>query len=280
MRKNRGYGIFLYDLKQGICSNLWKYILGMSPFFLATLVLAERADHVVEATISPTFFDSVIYLFKGIRIYIPTIGSKFEIPVMWMAVQIFIGMIIYNFPRDDFEKYGVQTLTRVHSKMKWWYSKFIWAIASVILYYALGYICMMMICILIGDAAVMPGTVLNLLINEIDTSNVSITNLVFSSFVLPVLTSSAVAVFQVAISFILNPIYSYLLTISYTVISIYYYVPWFMGANSMILRNKGISGEGLATIQIIVIDVLIIVLAGIMGYWYFKNMDAIPKDVT
>lgn len=258
--------------------NLWKYILGMLPFILSALMLANIGEHSMEEAVSPSFLDSVLYLFKGIRIFIPVRENKFEVPVMWMTVQVFVSMIVYHFPRDDFEKYGVQTLTRVHSKKRWWVSKYIWTVNSVIMYYVAGYLSIAVICVLRGNFSFAPNHVLNLLVNEINTQEIPLIPLCLACILIPVLTSAALSVLQMTISFWLNPIYSYIIILSYIIISVYYCKPWLMGANAMMLRNYFLAGEGLQTSVIVVADILIIVLAGILGYWHFHKLDVIPKN--
>lgn len=280
MKKNRRPGMLKYDLEQGLRVNLWKYLLGILPFVFSVWQSADIMIQVDAESKQPAVFDCLLYLFKGMKVYIPARGMIFEIPILWMSVQIFVGMIIYNFPKDDFDKYGMQTMIRVHSKAKWWFSKYIWTIVSVVLFYILGYGSIVLLCILNGRGVSVPDSVWNLQVNEIDILSLSAAELWILCIILPVLTSAALAVLQMTISFLLNPIYSYVIMLSYTIISVYYYKPIFIGANSMILRNSLIVQGGTGIMEIVIIDCAVIVLAGVLGYWHFRRMDVLVRNLA
>lgn len=268
--------ILKYDIKQGMHTNLWKFILGLMPFF-ASVLMASKVE--LTTAYTPSFFDCIFFLFKGIKIYTPSQGSQFEIPALWMAVQIFIGMIVYSYPKDNFEKYGAQSLIRVKSKAKWWISKYIWTVANVIIYYIAGYLTVFAVCSFINGNSILPDGLWNLLINEIETSNMSAFDLWTVGILIPVLTSISISVLQMSLSFIFNPVYSFVMIMAYLTISVYYYNLCFIGSNSMLLRNQ-ISGAGGRTcIEIVAADLVVALGAGIIGYWKFRSLDVIPKSV-
>lgn len=278
MIKNKRFRILKYDLCEGIRHNWWKYALGIMPFIAVWLQASDRISRSYAGTDSPSVIDCLLYLFKGIQFYVPARGSKFEIPLIWVIIQVFVSILIYSYPKEDFEKYGSQILIRTQSKRKWWFSKCIWTVVSVGLYYVLGYVSVIILCGFSGGLLFTPDNVWNLKVNGIDTSSITSFELCIIVLLIPVLTSIALAVLQMTLSFMFSPIYGYVFVISYIVISVYYHNVCFIGANSMILRNQFVTAGGMPPEEIVIVDLFIFLAAGVTGYWRFYKMDVICKQ--
>lgn len=276
MQRNSRRRIFTYDIKQGWYANLWKFIMGLMPF-IGVVLIASKIE--ISTAHSPSFFDCIFFLFKGIKIYKPSQGSQFEIPALWMAVQVFTGMIVYSYPKDNFEKYGAQSLIRVKNKMKWWVSKYIWTVVNVILYYIAGYLTIFTVNSFINGNSILPDGLWNLLVNEIEISNITVIDLWTAGILIPVLTSISLSVLQMSLSFIFNPVYSFVMIMAYLTVSVYYYNLCFIASNSMILRNQIGGGGGRTCTEIVTVDIVVALVSGIVGYRRFRNLDVIPKSV-
>lgn len=273
---NRQWGNFKYDLRQGMRGTIIRCIWGMLPFIMTVCLMFKRSGEILD---KPSFFDCLIYLFKGIDFYIPGQGKQFEVPALWLAVQIFICIVAYNYPKDNYEKYGGQTLTRIGSKRTWWISKCAWMIQSVFLYYIIGYSIMFIACILAGSDSVLPNKDWNLYMTGIDVSLMNFKELWLVCCLIPIAASIALSISQMTMSFIFNPIYSFIAIIAYLVISVYYNNMFLFGANSMILRNGLISINGQDNIMILTTDVIVMTVFGVGGYFYLKRLDVVRKNV-
>mgnify|MGYP007102610333 CR=1 FL=1 len=50
--------------------------------------------------------DYWMYLYGGMKEYIPTTGNPFQFPTMWIAVFLFSSFAVLNYPMKDLQKHG------------------------------------------------------------------------------------------------------------------------------------------------------------------------------
>lgn len=263
-------GIIKYDLCQGLRANMWKFLAGTVPFFGVVMIVQERS---VLFSAEPSFFEYFIYLFKGIRNYTPIPGQQFEVPILWMIVQVSMALIVYDYPVVNLEKYGIQTIIRAKSRALWWFSKCIWVVASVVLYYAVGILIILGACMLTGKISFIADQEWNMVMNELDVSLITHEQLWLICIYIPLMSSIALSLLQLTGSFVLSPVYSFLLLLSYIVISVYYNHSCFMGANSMILRSEFAMPGGNTLSGIVITNIIVMCAAAFGGYIYFRRHD-------
>ena len=68
--------------------------------------------------------------------YIKTDDSVFTIPVSWFLFYAFLFLLVGFYPSSDLYGAGKKTLILSGSRFKWLWSKYIWTVINVIMYYA------------------------------------------------------------------------------------------------------------------------------------------------
>lgn len=277
--KNKSFlKILKYDLNIGFSINLPKYII--SVLFVAVLCTKFYSNLSDSAGIpNGSIIDCYMYIFKGMKVYNVENGDPFVIPFDWLILQSLIGLLIVQYPTQDLYSYGTQILMRSKSRASWWISKCIWNFATVLMFYLLSFITATIFSYIFGDFSLIPNVRVNEFSSLIILKDVQI-NFTFyiSVLILPLLTSAAVSLFQMMLSFLINPVISFLLIAGIMAASAYCHTPFLVGNYIMILRNKVIYESGFKNTNIIIIDLIIILLSVVAGLLYFKRADILKKD--
>lgn len=277
MPKKKFFKILVYDLKNGMSDNVPKYIVAFLLFVALGLSFNKIAVRGFEQQYIPSFIDYIAYIFKGMKTYVPNETAIFDIPITWFIIQTLICLLVARYPVKDLCTHGTQIIIRAEKKSKWWISKCIWIVLTVVLFYLIGFLAVLSVCLLKGGTLTGINHNLNRLANGFDFIGISNIRLVLTLLVLPVAISIALSMVQMLISFILTPIYSFMIIISLHIITAYYCTPILLGNFSMVLRNNIAVREGLNTNQGFLYSILLIIVSVIIGNIYINRMDLIKK---
>jgi uncharacterized membrane protein len=96
-------------------------------------------------------------------------------------------------------------------------------------------------------------------------------------FALPLLTSIALSLLQMMLSFVLSPIYGYMIAVCLLVASAYFYSPILIGNHSMLARNALFYADGLGSAGGVLASVVTGALSVAIGMLYFKRYDILKK---
>lgn len=263
-----------HDLHTGLLSNLPKYLLGAFVFCFGAIMFFSSAQ---AMELQGSAFDCAVFIYRGMHVYIPADNEIFPIPMLWLMLQIVIAFLIISYPTQDLYAYGIQVLTRAKSRKLWWLSKCVWNLISVLLFYFMGFIVIIIFSLLSGDPSFALNEQSNIMINEFVIQSVPYSKVFTAVFVLPVLTSCAVSLLQMVLNFILQPIYSYLVVISLLLASAYYSSPFLIGNYSMLLRNEIVYEGGVNTTIGMAVNLLIMLFCIFFGMHYLKRYDILKK---
>lgn len=269
------------DVLSGIFFNKFKYILVI--LFFACIVcsfIKTTLDFSFQATSltqMPSVTDIWFNIFKGMAIYIPSKEMPFQIPFIWLMTQTLLALLIVNYPTQDLFSYGTQILIHMKKRRVWWISKCIWNICTVLSFYLSAFICVLLILAIYGNISFSFNLELNNQINYLDISITDITSSYFAIYGLPIITSVALSLIQMTLSFILSPIYSFIITIAYSVISAYYCAPFLIGNFSMIMRNSALGLGSVEILSAVIICCIVSTVSIVTGMIHFNRLDIIKK---
>jgi len=270
-----------HDLAIGFRHNAPTYILVVVIFSFFCLIFFNDLT-ALRSPLQPlnegSFLDCGISVFKGMAVFVPSPLNQFKIPIVWLTIQVFVAILILTYPTQDLFSYGTQILVRTKKRSLWWLSKCIWNCLSVMAFYLIGILVIVIFTLIYGKMSLTPDLNVNLVVNQLDLKNYDLSQLLIAVFLLPVLTSIALSLFQMTISFILSPIYSFIIVICLLITSAYYCSPIFIGNYSMLLRNKIITPKGIDSSTAIIVNLAIITISIIVGYFYFKKYDILNKS--
>lgn len=265
-----------HDIFEGVICK-WKY------YFLTVLFFAF-VDFVFVTNVISSFIafniniqcsitDIVINTFLGNEPFDPAVNKGVSLSVTWFIFHALLFFFISLYITDDLKKNAISLLLRVKSKQLWWTSKFIWCIITVVVYYFLFLAIAVIFASCFGIASF---DVSSLIADEffgIQILDISVWKMFFSSLLLPMMISVAIAVFECALCLIIKPIYSFIILICYLVASTFYCSEYLLFNFSMVIRNKFEGVNGVLNQYAVLITILIIAVSYLVGLSFIKRKD-------
>jgi hypothetical protein len=269
----------------GFAHNIGKYLLAAATFVVLCLFFYAQVRYLrienlsgalVPVPETPSIPDALIFIFKGIEVYVPSDSEPFKVPIFWMILQILLALLVATYPTNDLYNFATNTLLRAKSRSMWWLAKCAWTTLTVCTFYILCLLVVLVSSLLTGTASLMPNYLINLLINGTDTSLISYGSLVLALLV-PLFVSIALSLVQVLLSFIIKPILSFIIIMAYLLVSTYFFSPLLVGDYSMFLRNALVNPSGLSSSLMIAISTAIAVVAILVGAIRLNRMSILGK---
>ena len=263
------------DINVSIKSNIWKYILIIvfcavicGRFYVITGNYARRISENSNLYIG----DYLFLLFGGMKEYVPEKNNYFELPVIWMAMQILLISLIFVYPFKDLLSNGQYILVQYGKKSKWWISKIIWGLVQITVGYAL------IICVILLFSVLTGAEGLNVHKEYIDyyygakiiTDEVGIIDIIICF-----IYNLCMSVMYMSIGLLTTPIISLILLVVYDILSAYIMNPVLIGNVSMLLRNEKYVDEGISTMFPIIILICITAITSVLTVNRFNKKDIV-----
>lgn len=263
-----------HDFMIGLLRNWLKYLFGVFIFLVPCVMLNNMTDYY---ELQPSFMDYLINIFKGMEIYVPDPSNPFIVPINFLIFNVYLAFIVGSYPLKDLYSTAQNVLIRSKTRWRWWLSKCIWNTVSVIVYYLLLYVTVFVFAGLTGKLSMAPTEVSwNYL--SINVVGATVEELIVAVAIIPIVTSVAISIFQMALSFIANPTISYLFVVVVFVASAYYFNPALIGNYPMLLRSELVMEGGIEQPLVIGVCLAIVVVSIVGGYFYFRKMDILDKS--
>lgn len=272
-----------HDISMGIFHSWKKYILVIFIFATACAFFESGIIHNITygcIKCRPSLADYLVEIFKGMKVYDITNKSpsnSFEIPVIWLMINLYLTYIVGSYPLNDLYGYGQQVLVHSKSRCQWWLSKCIWNICSVLVFYLIGYLVIFIFSLCTGDISFTLNHDINLLVSQVNTSKFKSADVFLVTVLLPIFTSVALCLLQMVVAFLSRPIFGCIVVICILVASAYNCLPFLIGNYLMILRNSVVIPNGVSTVVGISAGILLSVFSIIAGNIWFKKFDILDK---
>lgn len=241
--KKQQIKLIKYDLIAGFRYNLKKYIILI--LFVAAccsvyyVQLNDSIDQLDE--IKAGYLDYVIEMLMGSPSF--NLATGLKIPIQLIGIHIIIGSVVGYYPFDDINGYGKQIFIRTSKKSKWWNSKVIWCMTSVVFSYVLIFLTIFLFCLFTGQSIISSYHPEMFEITEqVYIGGMHFTSVVAYMFILPVVYSCFASLLQVSLSMIIGPILSFLVNMFLLFLGIVVTTPLILINYAMLLRNYMISG--------------------------------------
>lgn len=254
-----------HDMREQIVKR-WYYFLLILPLIL---YLCIDFRNLLEGTgETPNFMDMLIWIFYGVREYIPN-ENPFEIKIEFMLIHIVPACIIAYYPVKDLSVSGRQIFIRVRNNTIWWFSKCVWLVLTVVLYYLAVYAC---IAAAAGNTTLCPQK--NALLWARAAENLGSAEQYFAVLVLlPVATTLAVSFGQMLLSVITAPAYGFFAVVLNLLLSSYFYSHWIPGNFLMFNRSFLAREGGVGLMQPLAVDAVLVLVCVTAGAVYMKKKD-------
>ena len=267
-----------YDIKMGYISNLTKLaifeILCICICAIGRNTISDCEINGIKASVGDYF----CFVLGGPKHIMDNDLSTYVIPVLWLVIQVMIAYASGYYMVKDLHRYGQQVLIRSKSRNKWWISKCIWNILTVISMY-------LMVNITIITVAILSGAKMSMkLTPEIVMSvcNINMLNGTFKEemiilLLMPVLVSVTLCMLQVAIAIITSPIIGFIVTQSIVFLSTIFEYKFLISNYGMLSHNRISCGSKIVYSDGIIICMAVFLVSWITGYLYFGRCNIISK---
>lgn len=268
---NSFFHLLYNDLIKGVIQR-YKYFLLAFLFF--SFVCFELGMRINNSQCS--IFDFILKFFVGNEPFDINSKEKIDIPIIWIMFHSILSLIVGFYVSDDIKKSASALIIRVQSKRIWWSSKFVWCIFSVLVYYIVFIFTVILFCLIFGNLSIVTNTDITEKFFKIDISLIKDTDIILVFFIMPMISSIAISVFQVVLGLIIKPIYSFMLIVTIMVCSSFYSNTFLLFNFSMISRYNYFSSKSNITLQNgLVISICLIVISYIWGMIVIKRKDII-----
>ncbi len=243
-----------YDLRFGILESMKKYLFAvlLAVFIFAGLVVAA-------ATLSMVLTDSAYNVFElpisFADVILIELGSDlpaaqkaagmtgFVFPTMWFLLNIVPCYLTLDYATRDLGGGGIQVITRLHSKSRWWISKCVLSVAAVCVYYIIIYAVLALLCLasgfdlsLIPDETIFAAQFSATFIPEEVTSLQMLCALCLMPFVI----SAALCLVQMTLTLFMKPVFAYMIICAYLVAAVLCVSPLFLANFAMPVRSAAV----------------------------------------
>ena len=266
-----------YDISCGTKYNYRKYIYIAVFIILNLLVFGNAINFAKIENIDVSIGDLYVYFFRGSGIVNIKTG-EFDIPIIFLGIQIIIAAAVGYYAVDDIYGYGKQVFIRTSKKIYWWISKSIRCIFTVVSIYALIYLLLFIYVAVMGID--MSFTFHNdFLYSSVKTSiyDISTRRLIFQIFVMPVVFSIMISLIQISISFITGPIISFLFVMIYLFTNVLIVSPYMLANNIMLARYDYLNTILPNRYLGIIMNFAIMVVGFILGAVVIERRDIMKK---
>ncbi len=265
-----------HDIFEGIFHR-WRYFLVAVLFFAFT-------DFVFVNNVS-TFFassdenlkcsiaDIILNMFIGNEQFAPDLKKGIHISIIWLVFHTLMFSFIGFYIEDDLKKNATSLIIRVKSRKQWWTSKAIWCVLTVSIYYALFFAVALVFAALFGTISFEANTQIAYEFLNINVSDVGMFDVIFASFILPMIISTSVALFSAMLSLIMKPVYAFLIVIFYLAASAFYCSVFLLFNFSMIIRNNFYSVNGVANQYGALIAICLMMVSYSIGLILIRRKD-------
>ena len=269
-----------FDCKHGIGKQWSKYVGAIVLFTIFSLSLFSSYLSTPAASRKLSLGDYLFNIWAGMSEYVPSPDNPIRIPALWMLMLLWMFYLTLYYPYHNLTGIGKQLLIVSGNRYSWWFSKCIWIILCVLTYYSIGFAVTLMWTIFSGGILDLTVSKYVLDFLKINQSNMPLGpyRLNVGTLLLPILVTTAICMIQLILSVLIRPIFSYLITVAYLFLSVYFQNSFFIGNYMMAARNTSFSLSGMTPWHGAVIAVFVIIVSIVGGSAIFNKIDIIDRE--
>lgn len=272
-----------YDLKNGFLINIINILITMLLIlaFCIDFYLRKNGAYILDDNPPQgNFIDYLLYIFAGIKEYIPSRTDEFLIPVKWLLLQLFILYSTLYYPTRDLSSMGLNILIRTRSRIRWWLSKCIWNICYVLATYILIFLTTIVFCLVLQEPISVDITAIfvNDLLGAESSYDTFPIQLVYVILLFPLLISIGLNLLQMTLSLFIKPLYSFGFMGVILLSSAYLLNPYLPGNYSMPIRSNLVIENGFSFSNGLVMSFILIFTSIIIGSFYFRRYDILDME--
>lgn len=266
---------FKYDLKIGLKKNIPVYISAGIYVILSSIVY--RVGLKSEGLTGFGLLDYYSYMLRGSRPYIPESGERFMIPIEWLLLQLLVIYMIGNYPLSElYNNHGINILLRGNSRKRWFFSKWLWGVLSILLFYGVCWSVLFFFCVMTkAPLFVQLHTNRGILLEPVlRVKGRGVAELIL----LPVIGQVTMMSFQLSVSLCWNRTEAVILMMILQIWSAYTFSNFLPGNSMMIYRSEVFLESGTSFHNSLMILLVEMVISLLVGLFVFQRCDILKKQ--
>ena len=273
---------FHLDFRRGM-HTVWRlYLCGTVLFSLLCLDFWNRSRIFLELYpgTSRSLGDLALYIFGGMKKFIPTPGAVFPFPTVWLLVMALACFSSLWYPLNDLYGFGKTLLTACQSRKRWYLAKAVWCGVTVSLYFLLGWAVLLCGCLAMGGK--FTWTISPYMMELMEITDVASTveewRLTLQLTVLPWLVAVTLSQLQLCLSLWMQPVLGWVISIVVLLSSAYYASPFLLGNYAMALRDQQVLSGGVDCWVGAAYCLVLLLLSVLTGLVSFRHTDILGKE--
>lgn len=265
--------LVLFDCKQGIKNQYYKYIIA-AIIYIFICLLFSITYNLRNGLSEFSFVDVLMYFFRGKHIDQELSKNEFPAPI-YMFFQILMAYIVGNYCYRDLKERARYVVVRTGNRSGWFISKVLWSIISVTAAYALmwGIICILCIIHPSGEISIVIHQKILSSICDLGNIVAGDSEVILNILLVPYITQICIAVIQVSLELIFNPLISYIAIMTVIILSAYYRMFFYIGNGFMIINNSCIEGGVVEGKLIMIFGIICAFVIMSISYIRFRKID-------
>lgn len=272
------FNFIKFDLYNGIVRQRKKIVVVCIAYILINLVYANLTYTFIKNGMIPSakelnIGDYIAYYLFGISEYIPDKNNPFPFPFLWMFQILGCCFFCLHYPLEDLYECGKQRLILCGNRMIWWVSKSVWLFSNIILYYIIAYFSSMIVAVIFGaNISSSISVYITYLIKLTGTlKDAPYDGKMYFLFIVFVVFS--ICMFQMALSILIKPLYSFVCIAGYLLASAYFNVPYLIDSFAMLARSELVDVEGYSMSSGCITAGVFLSISFIFGMFLFNRKD-------
>lgn len=241
-----------YDFRFGIYESIKRYLLiALFAAFVFVCLIFDMVHISVFLTGSVnglwrlpiSFADVILFELGGYLPVSQNAGDGFSFPTIWFLSIIIPCYLTLSYTTRDLGGSGIQVITRLQSKGRWWISKCILNATTIILYYVVIYIVIATLCFVFGfNLSFIPDeTIFSAEFNAIFLASQTTNFQMFLALCLmPCIITVALSLVQMMMTLFIKPAFSYIVICAYLATSVLCVYPFFITNFAMPVRSSAV----------------------------------------
>ena len=273
---------FYLDFRRGM-HTVWRlYLCGTILFALLCLDFWNRSRIFLELypDASRSLGDLALYIFGGMKKFIPTPGAVFPFPTVWLLVMALACFSSLWYPLNDLYGFGETLLTDCQSRKRWYLAKAVWCGVTVSLYFLLGWAVLLCGCLAMGGK--FTWTISPYMMELMEITDVASTvedwQLTLQLTLLPWLVAVTLSQLQLCLSLWMQPVLGWVISMVVLLSSAYYASPFLLGNYAMALRDQQVFSGGVDCRVGAAYCLVLLLLSVLTGLVSFRHTDILGKE--
>lgn len=227
-----------------------------------------------------TLGEYFMYLYGGIKRYVPAPGEPFKVPYLWLLNHLLVLYFTLNYAHADLNGFGQQTIYRSGGRLNWWLSKCSWQVIAICMYYFVSWAVPVLLAVASQETIALDITQNVHLYLDFGETLIPFEkiNLSMELTLMPLLFTVSMGLLQLTLSIIIKPVFAYIISATICIMSSHTQSALLLGNYAMAARCNRVISDGMNSNIGIFSMVILSLVCVIIGALRFRRYDILSKE--